>query len=320
MSNPLIIGVDGGATKTHLAVANIRGEILAVHEAGGTYYMLKDALANMIMLLQPVKDCYISMAVFTIAGWDFETDQQQQQALIEQALAVNGVIVEKAIYENDIFSTLKSAKSLNGSCVVISCGTGIIGLAADNGKFFKTPGYEYLSGEWGSGIHQAEYAIHLACASLLGRVKKYSILIEKALNYFEADDLNSLTYNVVNHFASNKQRGHFLKPVYDAYYEGCEGAAKVVNRAGEELARTIWCLLKRIRTDNVSLIFGGGVIKQFGLPPNFKTQLYQLTKKNYSCYLINNLPVYGALYWALEQENLPTQFITDRLDCVLLSS
>lgn len=318
MKNHLIIGVDGGATKTHLAIANNKGEILAVHEAGGTYYMLKDALANMIKLLHPVKKQHITMAVFSVAGWDFEIDQQQQQALIEQALAINYITIGQVIYGNDIFSTLKSARSLAEPCVVISCGTGIIGLAADNGKYFKTPGYEYLSGEWGSGIHQAEYAIHLACASLLGREKEFPILIKKALNYFEADDLNALTYNVVNNFASNRKRGHFLKHVYDAYHEGCAGAAKVVNRAGEELARTVWCLLKKIKTDNVNLIFGGGVIKQFGLPPNFKTQLHQLTQENYSCYLVNNLPVYGALYWALEQAGFSTLHVTAQLDCTLL--
>ncbi|RYE25967.1 MAG: hypothetical protein EOP45_04310, partial [Sphingobacteriaceae bacterium] len=245
--------------------------------------------------------------------------KQQQQVLIEHALAINNITIGQVIYENDIFSTLRSARSLAEPCVVISCGTGIIGLAADNGHYFKTPGYEYLSGEWGSGIHQAEYAIHMACASLLGREKAFPILIKKALNYFEADDLHTLTYNVVNHFASNRKRGRFLKHVYDAYQEGCEGAAKVVNRAGEELARTVWCLLKKIKSDNVNLIFGGGVIKQFGLPPNFKTELYQLTQNHYSCYMVNNLPVYGALYWALEQAGFPTHHVSDKLDCILLA-
>lgn len=320
MRDHLIIGVDGGATKTHMAVANTKGEILAVHEVGGTYYMLTDALAHMIALLQPISNRYITMAIFSVAGWDFVIDQQKQQALIEQAIAINGITIEKAIYENDIFSTLKSSKGIAEPCVVISCGTGIIGLAADNGKYFKTPGYEYLSGEWGSGIHQAEYAIHLACASLLGREKEYPILIKKALNYFEADDLNSLAYNVVNQFSSNRKRGHFLRQVYDAYNEGCEGAAKVVNRAGEELARTVWCLLKKIKADNVPLIFGGGVIKQFGLPSNFKAQLHQYTQKNHSCYMVNNLPVYGALYWALKQAGFPTHHVTDKLDCVLLTN
>ncbi|RYE12885.1 MAG: hypothetical protein EOP45_22115 [Sphingobacteriaceae bacterium] len=81
MKDQLIIGVDGGATKTHLAIANTQGEILAVHEAGGTYYMLADALAHMITLLQPIKNQQIPLAVFSVAGWDFEIDQQQQQFL-----------------------------------------------------------------------------------------------------------------------------------------------------------------------------------------------------------------------------------------------
>ena len=310
----LIIGVDGGATKTQLAVANTKGELLAVYETGGTYYVLADALQQMVALLQPISSKHIMTAVFAVAGWDFEPDQQKQRALIETALAANGITVGKAIYENDIYATLKSAKNLAEPAVVISCGTGIIGLAAGNGKYYKTPGYEYLSGEWGSGIHQAEYAIHLACASLLGREEDYPILIQKAFNYFEATDLNSLVHQIVNDFAGNKKRGYFLKQVYDAYTEGCPGAAKVVHRAGEELAKTAWCLLKKIGQENVKIIFGGGVIKQFGLPPNFRSQLHQLTQQQHDCYFVNSAPVYGALYWALQLTGARTALIEEYLD------
>jgi N-acetylglucosamine kinase-like BadF-type ATPase len=310
----LIIGVDGGATKTQLAVANTDGELLGVYEAAGTYHVLTGALGQMVTLLQPISNKHIITAVFAVAGWDFEPDQAKQRELIETALTANGITVDKAVYENDIYATLKSAKDLAEPAVVISCGTGIIGLAAGNGTYYQTPGYEYLSGEWGSGIHQAEYAIHLACASLLGREDHYPILIQKALDYFEATDLNSLVDQIINHFAGNKKRGYFLKPVYEAYAEGCPGAARVVHRAGEELAKTAWCLLKKLEGNNVKIIFGGGVIKQFGLPSNFKSQLHHLTQQQHDCYLVNSAPVYGSLHWALQLSGLPTALVEDYLD------
>ncbi len=319
MMEQLVIGIDGGATKTHMAVANQNGELLALHEAGGTYYVLNDALEHMAALLQPLSNRHIKTAVFTVAGWDFTPDQQRQQALIEQALILNGITAEKIIYENDIYASFKSAATVAEPCVVISCGTGIMGLAVGNGRSFKMPGYEYLSGEWGSGIHQAEYAIHLACASLLGREERYPILIQKALAYFEADDMDTLAYNIGNRFTNNRQRGYFLKPVYEAYREGCPGAARIVYRAGEELARTVWCLLKKIEVKEANLIFGGGVIKQFGLPPNFKEVLYRFTGQYYTYYQINNAPVYGALIWALQEAGFPTEKAAVQLSCTQMA-
>jgi N-acetylglucosamine kinase-like BadF-type ATPase len=316
MAEQLVIGIDGGATKTHMAVANAAGEILSMQEAGGTYYVLDDALEHMIALLKPLSHHHLKTAVFTVAGWDFEADQQKQRALIERALAINDIRVENAIYENDIYATLKSAKGVTEPCVVISCGTGIMGLAAHQGRYYKMPGYEYLSGEWGSGIHQAEFAIHLACASLLGREEEYPILIQKALTYFEADDIDSLAYNIVNRFTTNRQRGYFLGPVYKAYDEGCAGAARVVHRAGLELARTVWCLLKKVEiTRQANLIFGGGVIKNFGLPPNFQEELYRLTPQQFNYFQVHNPPVYGALYWALEEAGYPTNLVAEHLVC-----
>ncbi|GAB2699188.1 hypothetical protein GCM10027037_24640 [Mucilaginibacter koreensis] len=315
MQEQLIIGVDGGATKTHMAVANTAGEILAVHEAGGTYYVLHDALEQMTALLKPVSNQHLKVAVFTVAGWDFESDQRQQQALIEQALALNSITVEKAIYENDIYATLKSAKGIADPCIVIACGTGIMGLATNGEKYYKMPGYEYLSGEWGSGIHQAEYAIHLACASLLGREEEYPILIQKALTYYEAEDMDSLAYNIVNRFATNRQRGYFLGPVYEAYHEGCPGAARVVHRAGHELARTVWCLLKKVEATQANLIFSGGVTKNFGLPPNFKDELFRLTQQQFNYFQVHNAPVYGALLWALQEAGAPVNAVEKHLVC-----
>lgn len=318
MLAPFIVGVDGGATKTHLAVADAKGNLLAVHEAGGTYYKLTDAAEQMEALLWHLRDSHLAVAVFTVAGWDFEEDQQRQRRLIERALATNNITADKIIYENDLLSTLKSAYSISEPCVVISCGTGIIGLAAYNGTYYKTPGYEYLSGEWGSGIHQAEYAIHLACASLLGREEPYPILIQKALHYFGANDVYTLAHSVTNKFSGNQQRGYFLKPVYEAYHEGCPGAARVIHRAGEELARTVWCLLKQLPQGNVPIIFSGGVIRQFGLPPNFKQALFQLTQQYFECYELVSPPVYGALHWALQEGNYPTDKVDEQLKLVRL--
>ncbi|QQL50307.1 ROK family protein [Mucilaginibacter ginkgonis] len=317
MSSKLIIGVDGGATKTQMAVANTDGELLNVHTSGGTYYILENAQQEMNALLAPIANSEVAVAVFTVAGWDFKPDQEKQQRVIEEAIRVNNISIDKIIYENDVFSTLKSAKDVNGACVVISCGTGVIGLAAKGNYFCKTPGYEYLSGEWGSGIHQAEYGIHLACASLLGRGEEYAILTQKALAYFEATDADSLAFNIFNKFTTNKQRGYFLKEIYDAYHEGCPGAAKVINRAAEELARTAWCLIKKLnKPDHVNLIFGGGVIKQFGLPPGFNEWLQKLTGRNdFKMFVIKSAPVYGALRWALAAAEVSTTHILPLLIC-----
>ena len=74
-----------------------------------------------------------------------------------------------------------------------------------------------------------------------------------------------------------------------------------------------------MESKKVPLIFGGGVIRNFGLPPKMKERLYQLTDAYYDCYIVHNKPVYGAFFWALQVAGVPTDIVEKELDCRLVN-
>jgi N-acetylglucosamine kinase-like BadF-type ATPase len=314
-NSKIYIGVDGGGTKTHLAVADSKGEITGFYESGCTNWETEGfSYDNVLNLLQPLANNEIEVGIFTVAGWDLEEGQRQMRGIYEKALLDNNITVRKTIFQNDVFSLLKSGMGNNTSAVAVAAGTGTIGAAMCADTFFRTTGYGFISGEWGSGPDIATYALHLVCSSLLGREEQYPVMIEKTFQYFNVHDLNTLIEQLIDKDMSQPKIGFFLKSVYEAYNQGCPGAKKALSKAGYELAKTTWSLLKQLDDKNVPLIYGGGVIKNFGLPPVLKEKVKELTGIDYEYRIVISDPVYGSLIWALQEGNVPFEKVKEKVE------
>jgi N-acetylglucosamine kinase-like BadF-type ATPase len=314
----MVIAIDGGGTKTHLVTASTEGTLSQVFEAGGTNYLQPDAYAEWLRLLGNIEGQQVQTASFTVSGWDYPEDQQQQKALILKALEVRHVQVGQLLFENDIYATFQSGLQGEKAGIAISAGTGIIGMVETEEVCFRTPGYEYLGGEWGSGLHMAEYGLHLACASLLGRHPHYPELTSRALTYFDAPDLEALIKAIAA--SDQRKKGYFLSAIYQAWEVGCPGASLVIEQEALELARTAWALIQKGGGRNMPIVFGGGVIQRFGLPSAFYQHLQALSGQTWECRLVESEPVWGSLYWALEKSGLDPTPARDRIRIRRLTS
>jgi N-acetylglucosamine kinase-like BadF-type ATPase len=255
----------------------------------------------------------IETAVFTVSGWDYEVGRTITKKNIEEAMHDKNVQAEKVIFRNDIYSLLMSGLSDSNAGVAVSSGTGTVGIARNGDLYYQTTAYGYIAGEWGSGPDMVEYALHLACASMLGRDGPFPLLEKYALEYFSADDLDSLVKKLVSGNISQKEFGFFLSKIHEAYQSGCQGARKVLEKAGKELALTVWSLLKKINTFSVPVIFGGGTIKNFGLPPGLRNNLKALTGVQNEIRILKSDPVYGSLLWALMESNKPADSVREHI-------
>jgi N-acetylglucosamine kinase-like BadF-type ATPase len=314
MKEQFYIGVDGGGTKTHLVLANTDGEVIGFSEALCTNWEHEDyAFENWLQLFDCISGKNIDKAVFTVSGWDYEYGQIQTRNNIERALRLLNITINHSIYKNDIYSLYKSGIGESTSGVAIASGTGTIGLASDGENYFQTTGYGYLSGEWGSGLDIAEYALHLVCSSLLGREDQYPELTRQAFLYFDADDFDSLVKRMVGPAFKSMNPGFFLANIYEAYYAGCPGARKTLEKAGCELAKTTWSLLKKTGSRSAPVIFGGGTIKNFGLPVLLKEKVFELTQTENEFRIVKSDPVYGAILWALQLDNKPLVHVQQKI-------
>jgi N-acetylglucosamine kinase-like BadF-type ATPase len=314
MESKFYIGVDGGGTKTHLAVANANGELIDFAESSCTNWELEAySFENWLQLFNCISGKSIETAVFTVSGWDFEIGQQQTRMNIERALRQMNITIKHSVYKNDVYSLYKSGIGESTSGVAVASGTGTIGLAVDGEKHFQTTGYGYISGEWGSGFDIVEYALHLVCSSLLGREENYPELIGQTYTYFNATDLESLVKRIVGPEFKTLNPGYFLANIYKAFYAGCPGARKTLEKASSELAQTTWSLLKKIGSQKVPVIFGGGTFKNFGLPFLLKEKLCELTQTEHEFRIVKSDPVYGAILWALQLDKRPLKQVYQKI-------
>lgn len=314
MPDKLIIGVDGGGTKTHMAVADQDGKIIGFSETGCTNWEGDDYdMNNWLELFESIRGKTVETAVFTVSGWDYEEGKTITRKNIEEAMSSRQVKTGNTIFRNDIYSLLMSGLLGSDTGVAVSSGTGTVGISRKGDQYYQTTAYGYIAGEWGSGPDMAEYALHLACASMLGRDGPFPILEKRALEYFSATNLDSLVRKLVSGKITQKEFGFFLSEIYDAYNSGCPGARKVLEKAGHELALTVWSLMKKINSYNVPVIMGGGTIKNFGLPPGFTNHLKTLTGVNNEIRILKSDPVYGSLLWALRESGRPEDIVRKQI-------
>src|SRR5262249_45646192 len=107
--------------------------------------------------------------------------------------------------------------------------------------------------------------------------------------------------------------GYFLREVVEAHRSGCMGAKRVFEKGGQELAKTIGALSKKINTTNVPIILGGGVFRALGLLPGLKETLYEITKVNSEFRVVQSDPVWGALRWATKVQGINEGITNERI-------
>jgi N-acetylglucosamine kinase-like BadF-type ATPase len=176
MTSPLILAVDGGNSKTDVALADADGRLLALvrgpssspHRLGvePSMALIGSLLAQaMREAALPTRDRpLIEVARVQLAGADQPDEEQQiQRAAEEQGWAT------RVLTGNDTFAVLRAGTD-RGWGVAVVCGAGIncIGLAPD-GRSCRFPALGPITGDWGGGSDVGLAALGAAARSADGR-------------------------------------------------------------------------------------------------------------------------------------------------------
>jgi N-acetylglucosamine kinase-like BadF-type ATPase len=178
----LALAVDGGNSKTDLALIGDDGEVLALVRGprSSPQYLgadgcldvigalLEDALgdARLPRTSEPVAE----IASFLLAGVDFPSEEED----VEAALRVRGW-AERTHVGNDTFAVLRAGTE-RGWGVAVVCGSGIncVGVAPD-GRQVRFPSLGAITGDWGGGYDVGLAAVFAAARSEDGRGPKTSL-------------------------------------------------------------------------------------------------------------------------------------------------
>ena len=181
MSEPLAIAVDGGNSKTDLALVRGDGEVLSLvrgplsspHHLGldGALEVLDhllDQAAREAML--PARSPLAEIAALHVAGLDFPAEERR----FADAVTALGW-AERLLVGNDTFALLR-AGSERGWGVAVVCGAGIncVGVAPD-GRHARFPALGTITGDWGGGHDLGLAAVAAAARSEDGRGPRTSL-------------------------------------------------------------------------------------------------------------------------------------------------
>jgi len=269
MSGAALLAVDGGATKTDLALVGADGSLLALERGplSSPHYLgvegsldvlqgLLDRAAGTAGLAtsdgRPVSD----LGQLLIAGVDLPSEVHDFHA----AVATRGWSA-RSIVDNDTFAILRAGTE-QGWGVAVVCGTGIncVGVAPD-GRHARFPALGAITGDWGGGWDVGMAAVSAAARSEDGRGRKTK-LEQSVPAYFGLSTPTELA-EAIHHGRIPQNRFGELPPVVFAEASRDEVARAIVQHLADEVVALARVALQRLELTHtpVEVLLGGGMLR-----------------------------------------------------------
>jgi len=262
MNARVALAVDGGNSKTDVALVTSDGEVLALRrgEASSPHHLGLDRSLDLIDGLieeaaggsRPAAE----LAELFLAGVDFPVEEREAEA----AASGRGW-ADRVRVRNDTFAVLRAGTE-KGWGVAVTCGAGIncVGVAPD-GRTARFPALGELTGDWGGGRDVGFAALAAAARSEDGRGPKTSL--ERTVPaHFGCDSPLELAERI-HRGGVPASRVVELAPVVFAEAGDDAVAAEIVDRLGAEVVALARAAIERLGLvdEPVEVLLGGGVLQ-----------------------------------------------------------
>jgi len=257
----MILAVDGGNSKTDLALVETDGTVVA-HARGplsSPHHIGLDGCVGVLQAL--VEEAGLNgrranLAQVMLAGVDFPEEEERVHA----ALDTRGWASTTRV-GNDTFAVLR-AGSERGWGVAITCGAGIncVGVAPD-GRHVRFPALGLMTGDWGGGYDVGEAGLAAAARSEDGRgpITRLQHLVPA---HFGLDSPLEVAHRI--HIGEIAQRRIAeLAPVVLRAAAGDAVAASIRDRLVEEIVALARATVTRLGLleEEVEIVVGGGMMR-----------------------------------------------------------
>jgi N-acetylglucosamine kinase-like BadF-type ATPase len=257
----LIIGVDGGQTKTLTLLMDETGRILGagvagpcnhIHEPGGLerQYKALQASWERAFASAGLSPRRVAVAYLGLTGSGNE------------AVARSVYETDQVLLKGDTITALAGAfPSMSGTIVIAGTGAVAYGQNAA-GKSWLAGGMGYYLGDEGSGSDIAQRAFRAVYQANDGRAAP-TLLTDLILEQFDCPDLKTLHRRVYSGEFSRDQLAQAAGKVGEAAVRGDAAAIDILRAAGEELGRAAAAVLMHIDAIDVptSIAPVGGVFE-----------------------------------------------------------
>ena len=263
-----LLAVDGGATKTDLALVSADGALLALARgplSSPHYLGLEGSLDVLAELLEraasgaglPTDDGPVTeVGQLLIAGLDLPSEVEDFRAAVGARAWSTRTIVD-----NDTFAILRAGTEQGWGGAVV-CGTGIncVGVAPD-GRHARFPALGAITGDWGGGYDVGLAAVSAAARSEDGRGQKTAL--EQAVPaHFGLATPTELAEAIHHGRIPQKRLGELPRAVFSEAGRD-EVAAAIVQRLADEVVALARVALERLdlTEEPVEVLLGGGLLR-----------------------------------------------------------
>ena len=269
MTDRIVLAVDGGNSKTDLALLREDGALLA-HVRGGLSSPHHLGLAGSVELLQELLDAALAMVDLSfdgdppaevgrllLAGLDFPAEERELQAAVAPRGWARSIQVA-----NDTFAVLRAGTG-RGWGVAVVCGAGIncVGVGPD-GRHVRFPALGSISGDWGGGFDVGLAALSAAARGEDGRGPRTEL--ERVVPaHFGLGSPGALAEAIHRGSIPVRRLVELPPAVFDAAATDAVAAA-IVDRLAAEIVALAQAALRRLEltAEPVDVVLGGGLFRQ----------------------------------------------------------
>ena len=263
-SYQLYLGVDGGGTKTTVALMNERGKVIATGEDGPSNPLrvgVETAVANIAAAINKACDegnlsrDDIVAATLGLAG----VRRRDMRERVRESFATR-FRLRKIEVTTDADIALYGT-TLGTAGLVVIAGTGSICLGInEKGEKFIAGGWGPIAGDEGGGRGIAGEALHAVAKASDGRGPKTK-LSERAAEYFRASNVENLIGAIYAPKMDNSRIAGFARLVVETALDGDKIAREIIADAGRELGTAAVAVLKKLGLQKQKVLIGcvGGV-------------------------------------------------------------
>ncbi|MCJ8009919.1 N-acetylglucosamine kinase [Lederbergia wuyishanensis] len=264
---PIIMGVDGGGSKTFTVISDENGNLLGkgVSGGGGGNYQtvgIDKAVENITASIE---------AALKSAGLDYKDIDFVQYGLAGADRPKDIAIIESGLkripFENWdlVCDTMEGLRigSKNFTGVVLVCGTGTNAAGRNNeGKQVQIGGFGYFFGDYAGGAAMAQETFRAAVRSWEQR-EQHSVLTEKVSKYFGFNNMEE----VFNHFLDNDMYhvpNDLALILHEAADEGDPLAISLMEKMGKELGLAASAVIKNLGDLNqpIPIVLTGSIVQK----------------------------------------------------------
>ncbi len=254
----VVIGVDGGNTKTDLAVTTLDGEPLAYVRGPGSnsHGLGSDGAVAVIATLveRATFERPAEHGAFFLCGADVPQDIAELSAEIDAR-----AWVRRATVDNDTFALLRAGTD-KADAIAVICGAGIncVGRRAD-GRTARYPSLGWETGDWGGAEALGREALFHATRAEDGRGEA-TALVEVVRSHFGLPTAVAVGEAVHYRRMREPRLGELAPTVVSAAADGDAVARSLVERLAEEIALMVRRAIDDLDAREIDVVLGGGML------------------------------------------------------------